>query len=500
MKGNCPEVGYTERNADGDIYGVLSNWDTSEITYMSNAFSGDRLTMGCGLPNQVKESFNPDLSLWDTSSVTGFSQTFKDQSAFWGTGLKFWSVSHAEDFSNVFKGCASFVEPISFWNVEKAGDMRGMFSGCSKFNADISLWKTHRNEDMAHMFSGCTKFNSNLAFWDVSKVVDMEGLFAGASTFDKPIGYWDTSNVTKMSHMFENAESFNQDVSKWDVDSVTHDNFENMFAGALAFNRKWTCETEASGPPDTCELKEPYFFNALGNKMFSNRVELNNAVCDCLTEEPIRGICTEYARESEYGILPYWDVSRLTNFIDIFDLNHLTGCSGVTEQSLSRFNADFSYWNMEKAEDVSGMFRLLPNFEGKGLKFWDVSSVTDMTRMFDGCDVFNEPIGLWDTSSVSNMFAMFRNAGEFNADISKWNVENVEDTGAGTGMRFMFENAKKFKADIGATWSGDAATTQEKDIFLGADAFNELYECETPTDGPVSSCEKVRPPSPWRCD
>ena len=127
----------------------------------------------------------------------------------------------------------------------------------------------------------------------------------------------------------------------------------------------------------------------------------NNAVCACLAEEPIRGICTEYARESEYGILPYWDVSRLTNFIDIFDLNHLTGCSGVTEQSLSRFNPDFSYWNMEKAEDVSGMFRSLPKFEGKGLKFWDVSSATDMTRMFDGCDVFNEPIGLWDTSSVT---------------------------------------------------------------------------------------------------
>ena len=123
-----------------------------------------------------------------------------------------------------------------------------------------------------------------------------------------------------------------------------------MFAGALAFNRKWTCETEASGPPDTCELKEPYFFNALGNKIFHNRVELNKAVCDCLTEEPIRGICTEYARESEYGILPYWDVSRLTNFQGSFSAERILiapYCSGVTEQSLSRFNADFSYWNME---------------------------------------------------------------------------------------------------------------------------------------------------------
>ena len=82
----------------------------------------------------------------------------------------------------------------------------------------------------------------------------------------------------------------------------------------------------------------------------------------------------------------------------------------------------------------------------------------------------------------------------FNADISKWNVEKV------TNMEEMFTNAKKFKADIGATWSGDAATTEQDDIFFGADAFNELYECETPTDGPVSSCEKVRPPSPWRCD
>ena len=95
---------------------------------------------------------------------------------------------------------------------------------------------------------------------------------------------------------------------------------------------------------------------------------------------------------------------------------------------------------------------------------------------------------------MTSMAGMFTNAGEFNADISKWNVEQV------TNMEEMFTNAKKFEADIGATWSGNAAMTEQDDIFFGADAFNELYECETPTNGPVSTCEKVRPPSPWRCD
>ena len=69
MKGNCLEVGYTERNSDGDIYGVLSHWDTSEITDMSFAFSRDRLTntpvhvpFPCSpLLPEVTEKFNPRL-------------------------------------------------------------------------------------------------------------------------------------------------------------------------------------------------------------------------------------------------------------------------------------------------------------------------------------------------------------------------------------------------------------------------------------------------------
>ena len=119
--------------------------------------------------------------------------------------------------------------------------------------------------------------------------------------------------------MFSDAIKFAGDVSKWDLPS-SYITFSSMFSGALAFNNKWVCETSTSGPPDTCELKKPYFFNALGNRVFPNNfTELQGAVCNCLGEEPIHGICTEFARESEYGVLPQWDVALVQNFRAIFD-------------------------------------------------------------------------------------------------------------------------------------------------------------------------------------
>jgi len=447
----------------------------------------------------------------------------------------------------MFNGCANFIEPISFWNVENAEDMRGMFRRCTKFNADISLWKTPRNKKMDEMFLECEAFNSNLNFWDVSNVNDMENVFGRAFKFNKPIGDWNVSSVTSMRAMFSGALSFNQDISKWDVHNVvsfqdmfsdaikfagdvskwdlssSYITFTSMFSGALAFNNKWVCETSTSGPPDTCELKKPYFFNALGNRVFPNNfTELQGAVCNCLGEEPIHGICTEFARESEYGVLPQWDVSLVQNFEGIFDADFLFAtCTGkVTPFSLSLFDADLSYWNMKNATNTAFMFRFLPKFKGKGLKYWDVSSVTRMDRMFDANFEFKEAIGYWDTSHVTNMEKMFRNAHSFNQDISKWDTSSVrtmfrmflnatEFKGTGiskwdveevTNMQEMFLNATHFNDDIGSTWLGSAATNEQNDIFLGADAFNKVYECNTDVDGPVSSCAKQRAPSPWRCD
>ena len=56
---------------------------------------------------------------------------------------------------------------------------------------------------------------------------------------------------------------------------------------------------------------------------------------------------------------------------------------------------------------------------------WNTSSVTNMTGMFNGCSVFDQPLDSWDTSSVLNMRYMFFGCGAFNRDLSDWCVQYI---------------------------------------------------------------------------
>ena len=73
---------------------------------------------------------------------------------------------------------------------------------------------------------------------------------------------------------------------------------------------------------------------------------------------------------------------------------------------------------------------------------WDVSNVTDMSRMFYGATAFNQPIGDWDVSNVTDMYMMFYGATAFNQPIGDWEVGNVEY------MAYMFYQASAFNQNI----------------------------------------------------
>ena len=84
---------------------------------------------------------------------------------------------------------------------------------------------------------------------------------------------------------------------------------------------------------------------------------------------------------------------------------------------------------------------------------WDTSLVTDMNgsdgtvlRGFGGKSTFNGDITEWDTSQVTDMQYMFNSASAFNHDISSWT-----GTAATTAQLDMFRDATAFRAKFTCT-------------------------------------------------
>ena len=79
---------------------------------------------------------------------------------------------------------------------------------------------------------------------------------------------------------------------------------------------------------------------------------------------------------------------------------------------------------------------------------WDVSNVTNMTRMFCWCKELESigDISKWDVSKVNSMIHMFFDCKKFNQDISNWDVSNVMGrVGMFYGCPIKNEYEPKFK-------------------------------------------------------
>ena len=100
----------------------------------------------------------------------------------------------------------------------------------------------------------------------------------------------------------------------------------------------------------------------------------NQAITTCLSTNPIDGLCSE----SEYGAMPDWDVSNVTDMSNAFV---------IVDGNKTKFNADISAWDVSSVTNMSGMFRgdndqYTSSPFNQDIGGWDVSNVTNMSRMF----------------------------------------------------------------------------------------------------------------------
>ena len=171
----------------------------------------------------------------------------------------------------------------------------------------------------------------------------------------------------------------------------------------------------------------------------------NQAISTCLSTNPIDGMCSE----SEYGAMPDWDVSNVTDMSYAF-------------YDRADFNSDISAWDVSSVYDMQSMFRhtnagAIGNTFNQPIGNWDVSSVTNMESMFFNAFYFNQPIGNWDVSNVTNMYRMFLRSYDFNQEISSWDVSNV------TNMSNMFYEAYSFNQDL-SSWCVTNITSEPTDF------------------------------------
>ena len=304
--------------------------------------------------------------------------------------------------------CFSQNTPITNTNIQTAVDLWVSDPNSSEFTdtnhtpyfGHISDWDTSSVTSMTGIFSYLSFFNEDIGSWDVSSVTNMAEMFEGSIAFNQDISSWDVSNVTDMSYMFYGCD-FNQDISDWCVTNITSEPF--LFIeddSPLAESNKPVWGTCPKTP-----ITDANFLTAINT---------------CLTNNPEDGMCSD----SEYGAMPDWDVSQVTDMIGAFKDN-------VT------FNGDISSW--------------------------DVSSVTTMYGMFEGSIAFNQDISAWNVSSVTDMYAMFTYASSFNQDISAWNVSSVTDMG------YMFSNAVLFNQNLW-TWQLKSGEVSVTDMFYVATA------------------------------
>ena len=185
--------------------------DTSQVTNMSNMFSGcSGLTsipaLNTSQVTNMSKMFIDCTSLisiptLDTSKVTVMDRMFSDCTSL--TSIPTLDTSKVTVMDRMFNGCGSLTT-IPALNTSQVTSMSEMFWKCSSLTT-IPALDTSQATRMNSMFRICTSLTSIPAL-DTSKVTKMDNMFDGCTSLTT-IPALDTSKVTNMGYMFRSCNS-----------------------------------------------------------------------------------------------------------------------------------------------------------------------------------------------------------------------------------------------------------------------------------------------------
>ncbi len=475
-------------NEVSDKLASIEQWGDIPWSSMEGAFSGAR--------NMVLNATDaPDLS-----GVSSLARMFDGAEAVNGD-LSAWDVSGITDMSSMFYNAFAFNGNINNWNVSNVTNMRGMFWQASVFNQDIGGWNVGNVADMSYMFYQAPVFNQDLSGWDVSHVTTMNSMFFIALDFDQSLGSWDISNVTDMDDMLLatglSSANYGATLIGWAALPTVPSNItldaagQEYCPGTAAANARqqlidkgWTIigDTEATdcggggiGPADPSNFVTVWKTDNTGGtgpdqikipatgEFSYTWVDINNDAATGAGNGNDETIIT-FPQPGSYevrivptGSTPFHAIQLFYNFAgndaskllevknwgtihwsrfvfygcdnlkitatDIPDLAGVTDLSFTFSKSGIESISNINDWDVSTVTNLSNLFEDVTGFN-QSLDNWDVSNVTNMGFMFDGATSFNQPLDSWDVSKLENFDYMFRDAASFNQSLGAWNLAN----------------------------------------------------------------------------
>ncbi|MFU8773453.1 MAG: BspA family leucine-rich repeat surface protein, partial [Anaerolineales bacterium] len=166
------------------------------------------------------------------------------------------------------------------------------------------------------------------------------------------------------------------------------------------------------------------------------------------------------------GIVGNSNLRSLLPFVCTSGIENMSQLFLPKSNEPSSFDENIASWDVSSVTDISSMFNQASSFN-QPIGSWDMSRVEQAYSMFYGASNFNQPIGDWIVSNVVNMRGMFHDATEFNQDIRAWDVSSVTD------MENMFMNATSFNQPIGEWGEKVGNVTDMQNMFRRAAAFNQ---------------------------
>jgi len=216
--------------------------------------------------------------------------------------------------------------------------------------------------------------------------------------------------------------------------------------------------------------------NSHGHKQLDDN-SFYRAVSKCIIESAA-GLCVEYGAVTRFGMMPDWDVSKVSTMTHAF-------------QHYEEFNADLSSWNTKSVTDMSFMFYDAKSFNSD-ISGWNVAGVTNMKQMFRGAKSLNQDVVSWFANrpssqmKVLNIDGIFDGAEKIEAayecGLSKF-LDNAMDmcrfSNAARGAKASAKAAAKARAKAGAKSSAKtAAKSGAKATARASETARDASEAE----------------------